>query len=170
MNSRTEQWQALVVSYYRCFHPHVTGEEAEKLLKGSGNHGTFLCRRSEEDPNTYTLSVLYVSQYWVVYHFDCYRNFSEVMHLRMKYTSPYFSLYDTEQFYSPFDVIQHYLDGRSVLRSNNGRSVHLETPLINERTIISSRWMIYYIATIKLLLQYTDGITVAFMLMWWKCC
>jgi len=136
--SQTEQWQALVVSYYRCFHPHITGEEAEKLLKESGNHGTFLCRRSEEDPNTYTLSVLYVSQHCgVFHHFDCYRYFSKVMHLRMKYTAPYFSLHDTEQFHSPFDVIQHYLDGCGVLRSNDGRSVHLKTPLINGKTIIS---------------------------------
>ncbi|XP_065886034.1 tyrosine-protein phosphatase non-receptor type 11-like isoform X2 [Dysidea avara] len=109
---------------HRCFHPHITGEEAEQLLLASGNHGSFLCRRSREDPNTYTLSVL---------------NFGDVVHLRMKYTAPYFSLHDEEQFESPFDIIQHYLDGHDVLRRYRGGAIHLINPLNNENTI-KARW------------------------------
>ncbi|XP_065885578.1 uncharacterized protein [Dysidea avara] len=109
---------------HRCFHPHITGEEAEQLLIASGNHGSFLCRRSEGDTKTYTLSVL---------------NFDEVIHLRMKYTEPYFSLCDTDQFDSPFDIIQHYLDGHGVLRRNRGGAIHLSSPLNNESNI-KARW------------------------------
>ena len=57
----------LSVSFYRCFHPHITNEEAEQQLRAFGTHGSFLCQRSEHDPNTYTLSLLYVTQQWVLY-------------------------------------------------------------------------------------------------------
>ncbi|XP_065884045.1 uncharacterized protein [Dysidea avara] len=56
----------------------------------------------------------------------------------MKYTAPYFSLHDTDQFESPFDVIQHYLNG-DIFKDNGGGTVHLITPLVHENTI-KSRW------------------------------
>jgi len=57
----------------------------------------------------------------------------------MNYTAPYFSLDDIGQFDSPFDVIQHYLNGGDILKKNGGRTVYLIAPLVNENTIMKSR-------------------------------
>ena len=36
------------MAFYRCFFPHISGEQAEKLLQESGVEGTFLIRNSTE--------------------------------------------------------------------------------------------------------------------------
>ena len=59
------------------------------------------------------------------------------MHLKMKYTTPHFSLDGVKQFDSPLDVIQHYLNGDDVLKESGGKEVHLIAPLIREDTIKS---------------------------------
>jgi len=53
----------------------------------------------------------------------------------MEYTAPYFSLHDAEQFNSPIDVIQHYIDGHDTLKNKRGEAIHLKVPLIYESTI-----------------------------------
>jgi len=53
----------------------------------------------------------------------------------MKYTAPYFSLHDAEQFDSPLDVIKHYIHSDDILKSRRGGVIHLTKPLINENTI-----------------------------------
>jgi FtsP/CotA-like multicopper oxidase with cupredoxin domain len=42
----------------RWFHPHVSGPEAERLLKDAGVDGTYLVRPSKTNPGDFTLSVL----------------------------------------------------------------------------------------------------------------
>jgi len=42
----------------RCYHPHISGAEAEQQLKAFGKDGSFLFRDSSEESDTYTLSVL----------------------------------------------------------------------------------------------------------------
>lgn len=120
-------------SFYRCFHPRITSEEAERQLKTYGTHGSFLCRRSEDDPNNYTLSIL---QHVNMRSFCCYsRNFSEVIHLEINYAAPYFSLQNEEKFDSPLDVIQHFLDGHGILQNTRREAIYLKNFIINKGTI-----------------------------------
>jgi tyrosine-protein phosphatase non-receptor type 11 len=45
-----------VVRYFRWFHGHLSGKEAEKLLN-RGKNGAFLVRESQSKPGDYVLSV-----------------------------------------------------------------------------------------------------------------
>ena len=45
------------LSPLRWFHPHLSGIEAEKLLRESAFDGTYLVRPSKSNPGDFTLSV-----------------------------------------------------------------------------------------------------------------
>ncbi|XP_065885811.1 tyrosine-protein phosphatase corkscrew-like isoform X2 [Dysidea avara] len=108
----------------RCYHPCVSGAEAEQQLKACKEHGSFLFRNSREDANTYTLSIL---------------NDNEVIHLRMKRDGRQFSLCDGEPFESPYDVLHYHFSNHGTLRDKSGRVYYLGKPLIRE-VLFSARW------------------------------
>ena len=43
---------------FRFFHAHISGQEAEDLLKRNGMDGTFLIRPSQSKPGNFTISVM----------------------------------------------------------------------------------------------------------------
>lgn len=43
--------------YFRWFHGHLSGKEAEKLILEKGKNGSFLVRESQSKPGDYVLSV-----------------------------------------------------------------------------------------------------------------
>lgn len=43
--------------FYRWFHGHLSGKEAEKLILEKGKNGSFLVRESQSKPGDYVLSV-----------------------------------------------------------------------------------------------------------------
>lgn len=47
----------LLFSYFRWFHGHITGREAEKLILDKGKNGSFLVRESQSQPGDLVLSV-----------------------------------------------------------------------------------------------------------------
>ena len=46
-----------VFTFYRWFHGHLSGKEAEKLILEKGKNGSFLVRESQSKPGDYVLSV-----------------------------------------------------------------------------------------------------------------
>lgn len=108
----------------RWFHPNITGTDAEELLLGTGNDGSFLARPSQHNPGDFTLSV---------------RRGTEVTHIRIQNQGDYYDLYGGEKFANLTELMYYYIDNPGQLKEKNGTVIFLKQPL-NCEEITTERW------------------------------
>eukprot|EP00051_Salpingoeca_urceolata_P027275 m.480763 g.480763 ORF g.480763 m.480763 type:complete len:590 (+) comp21939_c0_seq1:90-1859(+) len=106
------------------FHPHLTGPQAQQLLKESGYDGTFLVRPSKSNPGDYTISV---------------RRGQEVTHIKIQNSGDYYDLYGGEKFATLSELVQFYKENHGQLREKTGEVIELKHPLLSEDPT-TERW------------------------------
>ncbi|KRT81496.1 hypothetical protein AMK59_5764, partial [Oryctes borbonicus] len=98
--------------FFKWFHGHLSGKEAEKLILDKGKNGSFLVRESQSKPGDFVLSV---------------RTDDKVTHVMIRCTHD--NRYDVgggEQFDSLAELIEHYKKNPMV--ETTGTVVHLKQP------------------------------------------
>lgn len=99
------------------FHPHLSGLDAEGLLKNSGFDGAYLVRPSKSNPGDFTLSV---------------RRGASVTHIKIQNTGDYYDLYGGEKFATLSELVQFYTENDDQLREKSGAIIQLKYPLLSE--------------------------------------
>lgn len=102
------------------FHSNLTHEKAEKLLRETGIHGSYVCRRSQTTPGCYTLSV---------------RRRNEINHYKIYNDGESFELYENDGFASVPDLIDYYRRHPDQFKDKQSRIVELGEPLVTEDDI-----------------------------------
>eukprot|EP01137_Pigoraptor_chileana_P004641 Opistho-2@46561 len=97
------------------FHPHLSGGDAEKLLKEVGFEGSFLVRPSNSKPGDFTLSV---------------RRAHDCTHVKIQNSGDYYDLYGGEKFASLSELVQYYMENTDQLKEKNGQLITLKFPLL----------------------------------------
>jgi len=113
----------------RCFHAHISGHEAEALLKHSGTDGTFLIRPSQSKPGNFTISVMYqddVTNITVLNDGDCF----QLASLDGSASDPFATLND---------LLTHCMETPSAIPLKDGGYIQLKFPLASEDPT-SERW------------------------------
>ncbi|PAA77894.1 hypothetical protein BOX15_Mlig029219g2 [Macrostomum lignano] len=114
-----------------CYHK-INGPTAESLLATHGVEGAFLLRPSSKsrDGTGAQATVLSVLHRAKVIHVKIVSN-GEVCQLEG----------DTEQFASPFEIIQHYTSGKHTLNLSNHVQVRLSQPIFKDNPVfLDDRW------------------------------
>nr|BAJ52648.1 protein tyrosine phosphatase type N6 [Monosiga ovata] len=112
------------MSNRKWFHPHLSGPDAERLLKAHGFDGTFLVRPSKSVPGDYTLSV---------------RLGPEVRHIKIQNTGDYYDLYGGETFATLSELISYYTENEGQLKERSGEVIYLRQPMPCDDPT-SARW------------------------------
>ena len=100
------------------FHVNIKGPDAVKLLKETGEHGSYLCRRSATSPGSYTLDVRRDDTVW---HFKIHNLDGES-----------FELYNDDGFASVPDLIQYYQENPAQFKDKDNKPIELLQPLLQE--------------------------------------
>lgn len=114
------------MAWYRCYFPELDGQEAENLLRENGTEGSFLIRPSSVKTN-YTLTARCSSG--IVHtriHFngDSYGN-SHNSDLCIKFNPSEFASNAGEAFASLTDLVEHYMENKDLLVTNEGVKVNI---------------------------------------------
>jgi len=99
------------------FFANLSFEDAERILKEKGFHGSYLCRRSASTPGSYTLSV---------------RRRNDVWHFRIYNDGESFELYENDGFASVPDMIEFYRSNPAKFIDKERKSVELTEPVLDE--------------------------------------
>ncbi|XP_072334796.1 tyrosine-protein phosphatase non-receptor type 6-like isoform X1 [Scyliorhinus torazame] len=108
----------------RWFHCDISGNDAEKLLKARGVHGSFLARPSKQNPGDFSLSI---------------RVGEQVTHIRIQNTGDYYDLYGGEKFATLSELVQYYTEQENILQDKDGIIIELKYPL-NCSDPTNERW------------------------------
>ncbi|XP_052820621.1 tyrosine-protein phosphatase non-receptor type 11-like isoform X1 [Mya arenaria] len=108
----------------RWFHPNISGQEAERLLKERGIDGSFLARPSTSNKGDFTLSV---------------RRSGEVTHIKIQNTGDFYDLYGGEKFATLAELVQFYMENMGQLKERNGDVIELKYP-VNSEDPTTERW------------------------------
>eukprot|EP00053_Salpingoeca_punica_P007464 m.68116 g.68116 ORF g.68116 m.68116 type:complete len:529 (+) comp14162_c1_seq1:62-1648(+) len=106
------------------FHPHLTGPEAEKLLREQGVDGSFLVRPSKSNPGDFTLSV---------------RRGDDVTHVKIQNSGDCYDLYGGEMFATLSELVQYYQENEGQLKEVSGEFIYLKHPMVCEDPT-TERW------------------------------
>lgn len=109
----------------RWFHPHISGKEAENLLKTKGYVGSFLVRDSLSEPGNYTLSV---------------RRETDVIHVHIQNNGDYYDISTGSEFASLIELVSYYTEQGNPLKEVNGNLVEAKYPLYNNEPPTSDPW------------------------------
>jgi len=108
---------AAIESAAKCFHPNISGTNAEKLLLSKGRDGSFLVRPSQSQPGDYALSA---------------RRGDTVTHIKIQNSGDYYDLYGGEKFADLTELVQYYLENTDQLKEKNGTVIEIKHPLPSE--------------------------------------
>ena len=110
-----------------CYHPNITGLEAEKLLLDKGHEGSYLTRPSQNTPGNYSLSV---------------RRGDKVTHVRIQNHGDYYDLYGGEKFANLAELIEFYIENPDQLKEVDGSIIRLEQPFFSEEVeeMTAKKW------------------------------
>ncbi|XP_062848645.1 tyrosine-protein phosphatase non-receptor type 6 [Trichomycterus rosablanca] len=106
----------------RWFHGHLSGPDAEKLLRERDEIGVFLVRESLSNPGNYVLSALTDQMN---------TKGNRVSHIKIFCKSNGYSVGGKEVFDSLTDLVEHYK--RSCIEETNGTKVYLKQPFFTTR-------------------------------------
>jgi tyrosine-protein phosphatase non-receptor type 11 len=97
--------------FFKWFHGHLSGKEAEKLILDRGKNGSFLVRESQSKPGDFVLSV---------------RTDDKVTHVMIRYSDNRYDVGGGEKFDSLAELIEYYKKNPMV--ETSGTVVHLKQP------------------------------------------
>lgn len=113
------------MSAIRCYHPTITGQEAETLLLEKGFDGSYLTRPSQNTPGNYSLSV---------------KRGDQIVHVRIQNQGEYYDLYGGEKFANLCELIDYYIENPGLLKEKDGTLIELLQPLYCEDLVTTERW------------------------------
>uniref|UniRef100_A0A665UK37 protein-tyrosine-phosphatase n=1 Tax=Echeneis naucrates TaxID=173247 RepID=A0A665UK37_ECHNA len=105
-------------------HVHITGLQAEEILKSRGIHGSFLARPSKKNIGDFSLSV---------------RVGEAVTHIRIQNTGDFYDLYGGEKFATLSELVEYYTAENGILQDKDGTIIELKYPL-NCSDPTTERW------------------------------